>query len=59
MNTSQFVLQVSLNAAQTILTDQMVFTLTPEKWDEFQRRLDEPARVIPALQQLHAEMTNG
>ena len=59
MNTSQFVLQVSLDAAQTILTDQTVFTLTPEQWDEFQRRLDEPARVIPALQQLHAEMTNG
>jgi uncharacterized protein (DUF1778 family) len=59
MNTSQFVLQVSLDAAQAILTDQTVFTLTPEQWDEFQRRLDEPARVIPALQQLHAEMTNG
>jgi uncharacterized protein (DUF1778 family) len=59
MNTSQFVLQVSLDAAQTILTDQTVFTLPPEQWDEFQRRLDEPACAIPALQKLHAEMTNG
>jgi uncharacterized protein (DUF1778 family) len=59
MNTSQFVLQVSLDAAQSILTEQTVFTLTPEQWDAFQKRLDEPPRVIPALQKLHAEMTNG
>lgn len=58
MNTSQFVLQASLDAAQSILTDHEVFTLTPEQWEEFQRRLDEPARVIPALQRLHAEMTH-
>lgn len=59
MNTSQFVLQASLDAAQSVLTDQTLFTLTPEQWDEFQRRLDEPARVIPALQQLQADMTHG
>ncbi|MGO8670487.1 MAG: DUF1778 domain-containing protein [Capsulimonadaceae bacterium] len=56
MNTSQFVLQASLDAAQAILTEQTVFTLTPEEWTEFQRRLDEPPRVIPALERLHAEM---
>ncbi len=55
MNTSQFILQVSLDAAQSILTDQTVFTLTPEQWDAFQHRLDEPPRVIPALQKLHVD----
>ena len=59
MNTSQFMLQVSLDAAQSIVADQTIFTMTPEQWDAFQRRLDEPVRVIPALQELHAEMTNG
>jgi len=59
MNTSLFVLRVFLDAAQAILTGQTVFTLTPEQWDAFQKRLDEPPRIIPALQKLHAEMTNG
>jgi uncharacterized protein (DUF1778 family) len=58
MNISQFVLQASLDAADAVLRDQTVFTLPPDKWEEFCARLDEPARVIPALQQLHAEMTN-
>lgn len=52
MNTSQFVLQASLDAADAILTDQTVFTLPPDKWEEFCRRLDAPARTIPALQEL-------
>jgi uncharacterized protein (DUF1778 family) len=59
LNTSQFVLQASLDAAAAVLTEQTVFILTPEQWEEFQRRLDEPARVIPALQKLHVEMTHG
>jgi len=52
MNTSQFVLQASLDAADAILRDQTVFTLPPDKWEEFCARLDAPARAIPALQQL-------
>ena len=52
LNTSRLVLQASLGAADAILRDQTVFTLTPEQWEEFQRRLDEPARVIPELQDL-------
>jgi uncharacterized protein (DUF1778 family) len=52
MNTSQFVLQSSLDAADAILRDQTVFTLPPDKWEEFCARLDEPVRVIPALQKL-------
>lgn len=52
MNTSQFVLQASLDAASTILTDQTTFTLPPAQWEEFCKRLDEPARTIPALQKL-------
>ena len=52
MNTSQFVLQSSLDAADVVLREQTVFTLPPDKWGEFCARLDEPARVIPALQEL-------
>ncbi len=55
MNTSQFVLQASLDAAHAVLLDQTEFRLPPEQWDEFCRRLDAPARTIPALQQLFSE----
>ena len=56
---SQFVMQATMDAAEAVLNEQNVFTMTPEQWEKFQARLDEPARIIPALQQLHAEMTNG
>ena len=55
MNTSQFVLQASLDAAHAILIDQSEFRLAPEQWDAFCQRLEEPAKVIPALQQLFGE----
>ncbi len=55
MNTSQFVLQASLNAAQTIIADQTEFRLPPEQWEAFRRRLDAPPRTIPALRALFAE----
>ena len=55
MNISQFVLQVSLDAAKAILADQTEFRLTPEEWEAFCERLDAPARVIPALQDLFRE----
>jgi hypothetical protein len=41
--------------AGTAPIDQIVFTFTDEQWDALQRRLDEPARAIPAVQQLHAD----
>ncbi len=55
MNTSQFVLQASLDAAHAILVDQTEFRLPPEQWEAFCRRLDAPPQTIPALQQLFRE----
>lgn len=52
MNTSQFVLQASLSAAESVLSDQSDFRLTLTQWEDFCKRLDAPARVIPALQTL-------
>jgi uncharacterized protein (DUF1778 family) len=55
MNTSQFVLQVSLDAARAILLDQTEFRLPPEQWQAFCERVDAPARSIPALRQLFSK----
>jgi uncharacterized protein (DUF1778 family) len=55
MNTSQFVLQASLDAAHAVLVDQTEFRLAPEQWEAFCRRVDAPARAIPALVQLFSE----
>jgi uncharacterized protein (DUF1778 family) len=55
MNTSQFVLQASLDAARAILVDQTEFRLPPEQWEAFCERLDAPAKSIPALRQLFTE----
>ncbi len=55
MNTSQFVLQASLDAARAILVDQAEFRLPPEQWEAFCARLDAPAKTIPALRQLFRE----
>lgn len=54
-NVSQFVLQVSLDAAHAMLIDQTEFRLPPKQWKAFCERLDEPARVIPALRDLFGE----
>ena len=55
MNTSQFVLQASLDAAHAIIVDQTEFRLPAEQWEAFCERLDAPARTIPALHQLFSE----
>ena len=55
MNVSQFVLEVSLDAAHTILADQTEFRLPPEQWEAFCQRLDAPPQVIPELRQLFSE----
>lgn len=55
MNTSQFVLQASLDAAHAILVDQTEFRLPPEQWEAFCARLDAPVRTIPQLRQLFSE----
>ena len=55
MNTSQFVLQASLDAARAILVDQTEFRLPPEQWEAFCSRMDAPAKTIPELRQLFSE----
>ena len=55
MNTGQFVLQSSLDAAQTIIADQTEFRLPPEHWEAFCQRLDDATRTIPALRDLFGE----
>lgn len=55
MNTSQFVLQASLDAAHAILVDQTEFRLSLAQWQAFCERLDAPAKIIPALRQLFSE----
>jgi len=55
MNTSQFVLQASLDAAHALLADQTEFRLPPEQWEAFCQRLDAQARTIPALVRLFNE----
>jgi len=55
MNTSQFVLQASLEAARAVLVDQTEFRLPPEQWAAFCERLDEPAKIIPELRDLFRE----
>jgi uncharacterized protein (DUF1778 family) len=54
-NISRFVLQSSLDAAHAVLADQAEFRLPPAQWKAFCERLDEPARVIPALRDLFSE----
>ena len=55
MNTSQFVLQASLDAAQAVLLDQSEFRLPAKQWQAFCKSLDAPAKSIPALRKLFAE----
>lgn len=54
-NVSRFILEASLNAANAVLVDQTEYRLPPEQWDAFCRRLDDPPKTIPALQQLFRE----
>ena len=54
-NTSQFVLQASLDAARAVLLDQTRFELPPAQWETFCRRLDAPATANPSLRALFAE----
>lgn len=51
-NVSQFVLQASLDAANALLAEKSEFRLPSDQWEAFCRKLDEPPKVIPALQEL-------
>lgn len=52
---SRFILQASLDAANAVLIDQTEYRLPPEQWEAFCRRLDDPPKTIPMLQQLFRE----
>ena len=49
---SNFVLTNAYQAAQQILTEQVHFSLSPEKWKMFCQALDQPARSISTLKSL-------
>ncbi len=42
-------------AAETILAERTRFELSPERWEAFQKLLDEPPRDVPELRRLMAE----
>ena len=48
----QFQVEHALSAAQKVLADQVQFSLSPERWDDFCAALDAPPKVIPALRKL-------
>lgn len=49
---SDFVMESALSKADEMLADRRVFTLSPEKWTEFQIALDAPVKELPRLQTL-------
>ena len=55
---SEFVLENSVEAAEAIELDNAHFVVSPEEYDAFLKKLDEPPRSIPALQQLMLDPTS-
>lgn len=54
---TRFIVDSACAAAEMALADQRQFQLSPAQFERFQRALDRPARMIPALQKLFAEET--
>jgi uncharacterized protein (DUF1778 family) len=52
MSVTEFVLEHATSAAENVLADRRVFALGEEKWAEFVRLLDRPAREVPGLREL-------
>ena len=52
VNLTDFMVESSYVAAQIALADRTHFTLSPQKWEEFNAALDAPPKDIPALRQL-------
>jgi uncharacterized protein (DUF1778 family) len=48
---SQFIRENAYLAAQQVLADQALFSLSVERWKVFCQALDAPARAIPVLRQ--------
>ena|SRR5579872_5786427 len=52
---TQFIVKSACSEAEIALADQKHFKLPPNKFAEFARALDRPAKVIPALQNLFSQ----
>lgn len=51
---TNFMVEQAFQAAQQILTDQVHFYLSDQKWDEFCAALDAPPKDLPRLRKLLA-----
>lgn len=49
---SEFMRRKALEGAQEELMSRRVVTIAADQWEAFEARLNAPARVIPALQEL-------
>ena len=54
---SDFVLRHATRAAEDVLADRRLFTLSRERWMEFSAALDRPAREIPELRKLFESLS--
>ncbi|MGH3825054.1 MAG: DUF1778 domain-containing protein [Pseudonocardiaceae bacterium] len=52
---TDFVLETAVVEAERVLADRRWFLIDDQRWDEFQRLLDRPARDLPKLRALLAE----
>ena len=52
---TNFMIQHAMEAAESVLSDQLHFQLSPQKWDEFCAALDAPIRDLPRLRKLLTE----
>lgn len=49
---TDFVLESAVVEAERVLADRRWFLIDNERWDEFQRLLERPARDLPKLRAL-------
>ena len=52
---TNFILEKSYEAAVEVLSEQTIFSLTDEEWDNFCQALEAPPKPIPALRKLLSE----
>lgn len=52
---TDFVLESAVVEAERVLADRRWFLIDDERWDEFQRLLEKPARDLPKLRALLAK----
>ena len=52
---SDFVLDIAMREAETVLSEQRVFALSDKAWEEFQTALDQPPQTHPRMQKLLQE----